>query len=130
MAVGIFIGCSPFYGLQFWIGVAVAILLRLNKLALFLGTQAIIPPLVPVIIFCNVQIGAFIHQGRFLALSVGELSLEQAPSMLGALFLNWLTGWLLVGGAIALATYAITLKLLRRHRRTGQGQPEQPDQVG
>lgn len=118
-AVGVLIGCSPFYGLHFWIGVTLSVALRLNKLAVFFGTQTIIPPAVPLVIFCDVQAGAFMRRGAFLTLSPRDLAADP-PAAAGALFLDWLAGWPLVGGAAALVAFAVVLLLLRlgQRRRT------------
>ncbi|MFZ3231636.1 MAG: DUF2062 domain-containing protein [Pseudobdellovibrio sp.] len=49
-AIGVFVGCLPFYGLHTFIVAAVAFALRMNFIYLWLGTQISIPPMVPVII--------------------------------------------------------------------------------
>ena len=49
-AVGVFVGCLPLYGLHTFIIAALAFVLRINFVYLFLGTQISIPPLVPLII--------------------------------------------------------------------------------
>ncbi len=118
-ALGIFIGCSPFYGLHFWIGVSLAVALRLNKLAVFFGTQTVIPPAVPLVILCDVQTGSFLRRGTFRALSVGELTAADAPRAVGALLADWLVGWLLVGGTAAAVTFTVVLLLLRLRRSRG-----------
>jgi uncharacterized protein (DUF2062 family) len=118
-ALGIFIGCSPFYGLHFWIGVSLAVALRLNKLAVFFGTQTVIPPAVPLVIFCDVQAGSLLRTGAFRALSVGELTAADAPGAVGALLVDWLVGWPLVGGAAAAVIFTVVLLLLRLRRGKG-----------
>lgn len=49
-SVGVFVGCLPLYGLHTFIIAALAFILRINFVYLFLGTQISIPPMVPVII--------------------------------------------------------------------------------
>lgn len=50
VAVGVFVGCLPLYGLHGLIVALLAFLLRMNFIYLFLGTQISIPPMVPVLI--------------------------------------------------------------------------------
>lgn len=49
-AIGVFVGCLPFYGLHTFIVALIAFALRMNFIYLWLGTQISIPPMVPVII--------------------------------------------------------------------------------
>ena len=44
VGIGVLVGCSPFLGLQVAIAALLAIVFRLNKLAVFLGLQISAPP--------------------------------------------------------------------------------------
>jgi len=122
VAVGVLVGCSPFYGLHFWIGMGLALLLRLNKLAVLLGIQISIPPVTPVLIFAVVQTGALMLGGRPLTLAVQDLTLDNMPDLAGSIIVYWLAGWPVVGGALALLAFVLSLSALRRyHRRVKPG---------
>ncbi len=55
--LGVFIGCSPFYGLHSVIAAAAAFFLRLNFGVLFLGTQVSLPFLAPFLAMASVSVG-------------------------------------------------------------------------
>src|SRR5260370_29737476 len=45
VAFGVMIGCSPFLGLQLLLGVGLATVFRLNRIAVILGAQVSVPPI-------------------------------------------------------------------------------------
>jgi uncharacterized protein (DUF2062 family) len=53
VGVGVLCGCSPFLGFQTLLAVALAFLLRLNKLAVFIGLQISIAPVTPLVVFAS-----------------------------------------------------------------------------
>ncbi len=93
VAVGVFVGCLPLYGLHTAIIILLALLLRLNFVYLFLGNQISIPPLIPLLIlgahFLSRQITGHAPHG-FFGLSrdwmVGILSLSLALSLVAGIF--------------------------------------------
>jgi len=119
VGLGVVVGCSPFFGLHFWIGLGLAAALRLNKLAVFLGSQISVPPLAPLLGFASVQLGALLLDGRWLVLSPADFHLARLPALLGSFFLRWLLGGLLVGLGLALPAASVTALVVRwrRHRR-------------
>ena len=116
VAVGIIVGCSPFFGLHLWIGLGLAVLLRLNKVAVFLGSQISIPPLAPLLGFSSVQVGALVLTGETVRLEVDAFRLSQLYSLLRQFLLDWVVGGLLVGLALALPAFLITFVLVRARR--------------
>jgi predicted LPLAT superfamily acyltransferase/glycosyltransferase involved in cell wall biosynthesis len=103
--VGVMIGCTPFYGLHTLIVAGVSFVLRLNGLAMFLGSQISIPPLAPLLIFGSIFIG-----GQWLGV----------PQIEGPLphFRQWLMGSLVLGAGLGLTTAVIVYALAigARHR--------------
>ncbi len=59
MALGVFIGIAPFWGFQTVIVLALAYVLRLNKLLAFTFSNISFPPFIPFIIFASLKIGEF-----------------------------------------------------------------------
>lgn len=86
IGLGVFIGCTPLFGLHAFIGAAAAFAFRLNAILVFIGTQVSIPPIAPFLILGSIKIGKVIWPDR------GHL-------------LPWVTGSILLGlGLGALAT--------------------------
>ena len=117
VAVGIVVGCSPLFGLHLWIGLGLALLLRLNKVAVFLGSQISIPPLAPLLGFCSVQVGGYLLHGRVVKLVLADFTLRRLPGLVRDFLLDWTVGGLVVGLALALPAFAITAALVRVRRR-------------
>lgn len=70
VAIGVFIGILPVYGLHTVLVIIAAILVRsANKIAIFLGTSISLPPTIPPITWAGYEIGRHILKGRFEPLS-------------------------------------------------------------
>ena len=70
VAIGVFIGILPVYGLHTVLVIIAAILVRsANKIAIFLGTSISLPPTIPPITWAGYEIGRFILRGNFEPLS-------------------------------------------------------------
>jgi uncharacterized protein (DUF2062 family) len=123
VAFGVWVGCSPFYGVQTLVGLALAPALRLNRLAVLLGLQISIPPVAPFLLFANAQVGALILQGQWLPLSVAALRAIPTSKLVTELFLDLLVGGALVGAALGLALGFLTTYLVRRRRRNEVAAP-------
>lgn len=115
VATGIFIGCSPLYGLHAYIGIAVALPLRLNKVAVVLGTQISTPPLVFPLTFCSIQIGSLITTGHFLGSELtAQLSWDNMPRLAATFALLWAVGGVVTGAVLGGIAYLITVAFRRR----------------
>lgn len=64
IALGIFIGIAPFWGLQTILVLFLAYILRLNKLIAFAFSNISIPPMIPFIIYASLKIGAIFVTGK------------------------------------------------------------------
>jgi len=117
VAFGVWIGCTPFYGLQTVIGLALATALRLNRLAALLGMQISIPPLAPFLLFANAQVGALVLHGHWLSLSFQAMRAAPTSTLVAELFGDLLVGGAIVGAALALPAGLLTTYLVRRSRR-------------
>jgi uncharacterized protein (DUF2062 family) len=62
IALGVFIGISPFWGLQTIIVLSLAVLFRLNKVISFAFSNISFPPLIPFIIYGSLKIGGYFIQ--------------------------------------------------------------------
>jgi uncharacterized protein (DUF2062 family) len=105
IGLGVFIGCSPFYGLHLAICWLAGKLLRLNRLKMYLAANISNPLMAPFLVLTELQTGAWIRRGSFHRLTLDTLR-ETGPWVFGA---DILIGSLIVGGALggiaALATW-------------------------
>lgn len=63
IALGVFIGIAPLWGLQSFLAIFLATVFRLNKSLSFACSNISIPPMIPIIIWLSLQVGAiFIPQ--------------------------------------------------------------------
>jgi predicted LPLAT superfamily acyltransferase/glycosyltransferase involved in cell wall biosynthesis len=58
LGIGVWIGCTPFFGFHTLIVLAVASIFPLNALFLFIGSQISAPPFVPFLVLASIEIGA------------------------------------------------------------------------
>jgi uncharacterized protein len=128
LAVGVFISCTPFYGLQTLLSLAVATLCRLNKAATLTGTWINLPWFAPFVYGLALHIGGLIvpdPQGIDAAAVAELLSSSQRLSaanvieILRDVSVALLIGTTVVGAVAAAITYVVTLVLLRRRRARG-----------
>lgn len=106
LAVGVFIGCTPFYGLQTVLSILVATVFGLNKAATVTGTWLNLPWFTPFVYSAALAIG-----GRLVADPRGFQGLSMAL----------LIGTTIVGVVAAAATYVVAFGVIS-HRR-GRGGP-------
>lgn len=109
VGVGALVGSSPFFGFHTAIGLALSRLLKLNALAVTLGTQVSLPFLAPFLVFGSVQLGHLFLYGAWLEVPRANLDLAVARSFFSA----WLVGSLAVGAGLGGALGGLTWALLR-----------------
>lgn len=119
IAVGILIGCSPFFGLHALIGIMVAARFRLNKLATFIGTNISNPLTGPFVIVASIQVGWRILYGSWLTHVIDIAHVESIWSLGNRILASWLVGFPLVGAAVGFAvmTFLYPILLLWQKRR-------------
>ncbi len=121
VAIGAFIGATPFYGLHLFLVVGVSRLFRLNALTMYLTAQISNPFFAPFLLLSEVQIGAWLRRSEFHdvtleALKEGGLWMLSADLLLGALAVG-----ISLGAVAGAATYAA--------RSRGRSLPPHIDQV-
>ncbi len=72
IALGVFIGLSPIWGFHTIAVLALAILLKLNKVIAFAFSNVSFPPFIPFVLFASLKLGALIT-GRELIFSMDEM---------------------------------------------------------
>lgn len=143
LAVGVFIGCTPLYGLHTLLAVAAAFALRVNKAATVTGAWLNLPWFAPFVYGFSLKVGEFVLSGGRGLPSVRGKGLRDLAAMIGPyLSLDHLTegflasskllfaaskplfvGTLIVGAAAGVVTYVVALGVVREARRLGRPEP-------
>ncbi len=120
LAVGVFLGTSPLWGLHTLLAVTVSVLLDLNKPATVFGTLVSNPLLAPFIIFASLETGSWFLYGRTAYLSLAEVRHHiRSPiwhDILNEYLLPYCVGSLIVGLVLAFITFWVALWLARSYR--------------
>ena len=130
LAVGVFIGCTPLYGLHTLLAIGVAALLRVNKAAAVTGAWLNLPWFAPFVYAASLKIGALIvpdpegTRSAWVAFALahpGQLSWADVRELLGQVSLALAVGTTLFGAGAAIVTYVIALAVISswRARRGG-----------
>ena len=109
--LGVFVGCTPFFGLHTPIVVALALILRLNALVLWAGSQISIPPLAPFLAMASIFLGSRLLGQPLPLPGQGEI-LELAKNS----FLAWLAGSLALGAVLGTISGAFVFALARSRK--------------
>lgn len=120
VALGVWIACTPFYGLQTLLALGIAWMLRLNRLVTVAASQISIPPVSPLLVVAAVQTGEILLHGRLLAQRFGDFNASSAIAWARFLFVSWLLGGcvmgIVLGAAFGFGTYVL-LSLSRGGKR-------------
>jgi uncharacterized protein (DUF2062 family) len=111
VALGVFIGMTPFFGVQTILAIALAGLLRLNITAVVLATQVSNPLFAPFIVAASVWIGDKLGAPA-VAMDGSWWDLRHER-----FYESWLKGGLVLGLAAGLLCGAITWAVAARMRR-------------
>jgi uncharacterized protein (DUF2062 family) len=134
LAVGVFIGCTPFWGLQTLLSLAVAVAFRLNRAATVTGAWLNLPWLAPLVYGAALKVGTLVvpdpdglrrawlayfleHPDRFGWADYVALFRELSVALL--------VGTTVVGGVAAVATYVVALALISSRRGRGGPAPRE-----
>jgi uncharacterized protein (DUF2062 family)/2-polyprenyl-3-methyl-5-hydroxy-6-metoxy-1,4-benzoquinol methylase len=124
VAVGVFVGCSPFWGLHLAIAVLLATLFRLNRVLVYAATNLANPLTAPPLIFAEVQVGHRILRRAWLGLTMNEVAEEG----LAGLFRDFFVGSLVVGTCLA-ALCAVVAWLIARAGRLPPAYQDRVDAI-
>lgn len=118
LAAGVFAGWFPLFGLQIILGIALATLVRGNKLVAAAGTWISNPfTYIPIYLF-NFRVGQWLMRSRDWQFSRDSLLSLQKIRELGDEFIMVLfTGCLVMGLSSAIVSYLLGLWLAYRFRR-------------
>jgi uncharacterized protein (DUF2062 family)/trans-aconitate methyltransferase len=112
VAIGLFIGCQPVYGLHFVLVLAVCLPLRLDAVLSYLAANISNPFFAPFLIFSEVEAGSWLLTGRFAAFDVEQARATGAAGFARQLFV----GGLAVGAVFAALGFGIAWAVASRRR--------------
>ncbi len=118
IALGVFIGIAPFWGLQTLLVFFLAQMLGLNKLLAFVFSNVSIPPFIPFILYASYQMGALVT-GEEVSLN---LNLDKVNSALDVLvgMKTYLVGSFILAGLSAICSGLIFYFLLSVFKPTAK----------
>jgi uncharacterized protein (DUF2062 family) len=119
-AVGVFISFTPFFGLHTPLAIAIALLFRLNKVAIITGAWVNTPFTVGPVLIASYKLGRLIRGKEIKPFVIKSLEWADLKIYAKSLIL----GSSLIGFAAALASYAICYWLVVRFRRKDAGLAE------
>lgn len=126
---GLVIGCTPLFGVQVFLCIAVAYLLRLNFVVVYAAANISIPPLSPFIGLFAVRIGEYVRLGRWVALSRGDFLSLSPFALAKRFFVAWLIGGTLLGAGLGFVVGGLTYVLLRYRQARQASVPPTPAEV-
>jgi uncharacterized protein len=109
MALGVFIACSPLYGLQTLLIAICCWLFRLNFAVAFFGAQISLPPTYTLVVAAELLVGSLILGKSMDANGDSWMELAQQHT------LSWFVGFLLVGTVLAALSGVAWWALLKKH---------------
>lgn len=121
VAIGVFIGNLPVYGLHTILSLYCAKRLNLHPLSVVLGSQISTPPLGPILIVAAIHLGFVVTTGRAPTLADFDPATLDPMFLLGRVLLEWSVGGILLGLILAAAAFVLVLALGRTLDRGAGG---------
>lgn len=115
VGIGVFIGCTPFWGFHLPASYLFGRLLGVSRLTVYLAANISNPLLLPLLLFAEVQIGAWLLRGQLHAVGLTAMRATD-PWAFGV---DLLVGAAVVGAVLGLAGMGLTYAALLRRRRPG-----------
>ena len=119
VALGLFIGCQPLYGLHLVLVLAVCVPLRLDAVLAYLAANISNPLVAPFLIFSEVEVGAYLLTGRWVAFEVAQARATGALGFARQLFV----GSVAVGAGLALLGFGAAWLLASRRSKPASVAP-------
>lgn len=110
VALGVVIGCSPFYGFHLPLCALFAKILRLNIVLTYLAAHISLPGTMPFLIFGEIQIGRWLRGGGALPVHITELR-RLEPWQLWQFGIDLLVGSAVVGVVLAVPLALLTYRI-------------------
>lgn len=116
VAVGVFIGCTPFYGLHLALCILFSRLFRLNVGLTYLAAHVSLPGVWPLLVLAQLEIGGRLRGQSYVDIKIADLK-HLNPWEAGADFLlSLLLGSAVVGALLAALLGGLTFWMARRRQ--------------
>jgi uncharacterized protein (DUF2062 family) len=113
VAVGVFIGNLPVFGVQTLLSLYAARRLHLHPLPVVIGSHISTPPVGPVLVAVAIGVGHWLLHGKWLELPAWQATWSEWARVAGRLMIEWSVGALLVGFVLAVTSWIVSNFLLR-----------------
>jgi uncharacterized protein (DUF2062 family)/2-polyprenyl-3-methyl-5-hydroxy-6-metoxy-1,4-benzoquinol methylase len=123
VALGIFIGCTPLYGLHLPLCIVCARLLGVNRVKTYIAAHISTPVLMPFLLFFEVQAGRLVRGKRLLSIRPSQIHAHWRWDFWHLAWWHWrswldlIVGSLVLGVVLAALLGLVTYLLLERGRR-------------
>jgi hypothetical protein len=107
VAVGVFVGCSPFWGAHFPIAVLVATLFRLNRAIVYASAYIGNPLTVGPLLFAEVQFGHRILHGGWLPVTLANVETLGVLGIFTSLLIGSVVLGLVLGALLGVAAWIV-----------------------
>ena len=108
IGLGMYIGCTPFYGFHLLLAVALASLFRLNRLKVYLAANISNPLIAPVLVAGEIQVGGWLTRGAWYS----PATIRRAA--VWGIAEDLLLGSIVVGLVFGVLAAAVTYAMVRR----------------
>ena len=115
VGVGVFIGCTPFYGFHLPLSYVTALMLGVSRLTVYLAANISNPFVLPLLVLSEVQVGALLMRGHLHALTMQAVRATD-PWSFG---LDLVVGAAVVGTVLGGTAAVLTYTALRGSLRAG-----------
>jgi uncharacterized protein (DUF2062 family) len=122
VALGVFWGCVPAWGVQLILTVATAKLLKLNRLVAFTAGHIGAPPMTPFLIFGSVELGHLLVHGSWVTLSVDAVREMSTSEIFARFAIAYFVGGTVIGIVVAAIAGPLVASLIRRSRERSTGE--------
>jgi len=116
VAVGVFLGIFPTFGLGLVLAYVLAVVFRINKAAAVAGSLIMNPLTTPFFWTLSSILGGSLI-GTERALILGELKTGNIFKAIGPAFFAYMLGNIIISAVFAVVSYFITLEIIRRHKK-------------
>ncbi|HYG02554.1 MAG TPA: DUF2062 domain-containing protein [Chryseosolibacter sp.] len=114
VAFGVFMGIVPIWGFQLVAAIALAFLLRLNKMLVVLAANISIPPMIPLILFLSHETGAIWMGDKAVRISFNT---NFSPDLLTASVVQYVAGAITLAIAAGIVFGSLSFLLLKLFHR-------------
>ena len=108
VGIGVFVGCSPVWGLHFALSVLLATIFRLNRVIVYAGANIGNPLTAAPLAFAELQIGHRILHGMWLSVTIADVETLGVGGVLANLIVGGLVVGAVLGALFGLAAWAIS----------------------